>query len=220
MDKKTIYDRTLNCRYYNGEEKCPDGINEMFWGYEQSWVLGHHEHWDMEKEDLKRLGLEYFEATDGTPYEIKCLLFNRYAHWIGIHDNGESFLKWYIDTYQKPRLTNRQRRALHRKEKLIKSCRLYKGEEKNPYEGTDLQMTWYYEQCWVENLSNSYTNAEVGRNECKHWGLEDLHKKYGVPRSLIGLLVNRYIHWHTLGPDVHIEYFRDWFENVYMKFGN
>ena len=28
----------LDCRYYNGEEDPPEGINELMWGYEEAWV--------------------------------------------------------------------------------------------------------------------------------------------------------------------------------------
>lgn len=197
MDESSIHERILDCRYYGGEDRAPEGINEMFWGYECGWANHmHQDNWDCEKQSLKRLGLENFEPDDGTPYSLKCLLFNRYCHWIGIYDKGQSFLKWYREQYQSPRKTNRQRRYESRKEQLIKRCRFYKGEEECPFENEKDSHFWLYESIWVDKLSQSYTYADKFRNELLPYNnIRAFAKEHGLPSSFIGLLVNRDIHW-------------------------
>lgn len=188
----------------------------MFWHYERGWANGHHENWETERDDLKRLGLSgWLYKEDGTDPDFKCLLFNRYCHWIGLHGGTDSFLKWYEEYYVKPSLTNRQRRANARRPKLIAMCRYYKGEIDNPFKGTEDEMIWYYESCWVEQLSESYENAKFMRIEVGN-NFDDVAEKYKVPRSLIGLFLNRYQHWHCMG-EVNLEYFRDWLLYSYLK---
>lgn len=216
MDKRIRHERILSCRYYNGESQAPEGIDNMFWGYECGWANGKHDNWDTEKEDIKRLGLlEWLYKDDGTDPDFKCLLFNRYCHWIGLYGQTDSFLRWYNEQYVKPRLTNRQRRANERRPKLISKCRYYKGESENPFEGTPDQMTWYYEKCWVEELSASYENAKPFRWEAKNY-FDEIAEKYNVPRSLIGLFLNRYEHWSCMG-EVNVELFKEWLLYNYLK---
>ena len=112
-------------------------------------------------------------------------------------------------------LTNRQPRAKERRPKLIEQCRYYKGEKENPYIGTEDQMNWYYESCWVEQLSESYENARSYRYEVGNI-FDDIAGKYHIPRSLIGLFLNRYEHWCCMG-EVNLEYFREWLLQSYLK---
>lgn len=217
MDKKLRHDRILSCRYYTGDDKEPDdNKTSMFWHYERGWANGQNDSWETEREELKRLGLsEWLHKDDGTDPDFKCLLFNRYCHWIGLYGGTDGFLKWYEEDYVNLSLTNRQRRAKERRPGLIARCRYYKGEKKNPYKGTEDEMKWYYESCWVDQLSESFENAKPLRNEIGN-KFEDIAEKYNVPRSLIGLFLNRYEHWHSYG-EVNLEYFRDWLLYGYLK---
>ena len=94
------------CRYYKGEEFCPEDIskdeNESLWYYEQLWV---------KRDELRDekgynttgyidYGLKDFNADDGVPITLKALLFNRYCHWSGGYGNDvEGFKKWYKKYY-------------------------------------------------------------------------------------------------------------------------
>lgn len=217
MNKHLSHERILSCRYYNGEEIDPfDNKFSMFWNYERGWANGEYENWGTEREDLKRLNLlDWLYNEDGTDPDFKCLLFNRYCHWIGLYGGADEFLKWYEDYYVRPRLTNWQRRANERRLKLITQCRYYKGEKDNPFAGTEDQMKWYYESCWFEQLSESYENARSYRQEAGN-NFDYISKKYNVPRSLVGLLFNRYQHWNCMG-EVNIEYFRERLIKGYLK---
>lgn len=195
MNNRLKHERMLDCRYYNGEEKPPDHEFALFWDYERGWVNGKYEQWDTEKRDLKRLGLENFEPNDGTQYDFKCLLFNRYYHW-NYGCEPMEFLSWYRNQYQKPRQTNRQRRYLSRKEKLLKSCRFYNGEEVCQYHDDNDIHFWKYEKIWVERLSSSYKHAENWRSELMPYKkIQDFVKKHNLSSSYIGLLINRDLHW-------------------------
>lgn len=195
MDKKLRHERILDCRYYNGEDNPPNDEYALFWNYERGWANGEHEGWEGEKRELKSLGLENFEPNDGTQYDFKCLLYNRYCHWSYGFD-PEDFLAWYINKYQKPRMTNRQRRYLHRKAKLLKMCRFYKGEEDCPYKEEKDVHFWKYEMIWVDRLSRSYTYADKWRDELiPYKKIQAYIKEQGLPSSYIGLLVNRDLHW-------------------------
>ena len=113
-------DLIRQCRYYRGEEVCPysdnnDNRDEMFWFYERIWVdrmcvveqdeegLG-VDVLRSNTEEYKYLGLEDFEADDGTPITLKAILLNRLFHW---HEycTVEDFKKWYVDEYR-----NRERK--------------------------------------------------------------------------------------------------------------
>ncbi|MDE6266086.1 MAG: hypothetical protein K2M07_01885 [Muribaculaceae bacterium] len=113
MMKPEVYDRILDCRYYNGENNPPAETNTMFWNYEHLWARGTDRDWECEKDQLKQLGLwEWLHNNDGTPAALKCLLFNRYCHWIGLYGQPEGFIRWYSENYVEPALTNRQRKAI------------------------------------------------------------------------------------------------------------
>lgn len=101
--------------------------------------------------------------------------------------------------------------------KLIERCRYYKykGESENPLKGTPDEMKWYYESCWVEQLSQIYSNAKAFRYEVGHH-FDDIAEKYDVPRSRIGLFLDRYEHWSCMG-EVHLDLFREWLLYEYLK---
>ena len=216
IDKQHRYERILDCRYYNGEDNPPSEINASFWHYECDWANGFHDNWDAEVKELTDLGLvQWLYDDDGTQPDFKCLLFNRYCHWVGMYEGTDGFLRWYADNYVRPRLTNRQRRAEERKPKLIAKCRYYKGEKENPFKNTDDEMKWYYESCWVNQLSDSYRNARQYLYEAGNQ-FDDIAEKYKVPRSLIGLFLNRYEYWACFGT-VDIDAFRSWLIYSYLK---
>lgn len=197
MDKKLKHERILDCRYYNGKGSAPNNEYALFWEYEQGWANGKYEGWESEKQDILHLGLEHWlYEEDGTHPDFKCLLFNRFCHWIGLYVGPEEFVKWYRESYVLPRLTNRQRRYLQRKEKLLKKCQFYKGEEDCPYKDSKDEHFWKYEKIWVDRLSRSYTNADIWRNELTSYkNIQSFVKEHGLPSSYIGLLVNRDLHW-------------------------
>lgn len=91
--------------------------------------------------------------------DFKCLLFNRYCHWIGMYGGSEEFVRWYHENYVFPRQTNRQRRYLQRKKELLKMCRFYKGEEEEecPYKDPKDVHFWKYEKIWVIDSLNHIT---------------------------------------------------------------
>lgn len=94
------------CRYYKGEEECPESIkrqhNQSLWYYEQVWATVEM-HRDENGGDVLgyiHYGLQDFNADDGTPITLKALLFNRYCHWSGGYGNdAENFKKWYLKYY-------------------------------------------------------------------------------------------------------------------------
>ena len=83
------------------------------WDYERFWV----EEYDKENRRLLFESIRYFvtdlqgfETDDGTPIDLKALLWNRYEHWTS--STLESFKEWYRKYYQS-RPTNRQRVPLN-----------------------------------------------------------------------------------------------------------
>lgn len=100
------------CRYYRGEDDCPQGVSKLLWGYEKSWVefnlraskFGNGADADYLKtieREYNDSGLRYFEMMDDTPASLKALLFNRFCHWDGgsMRHSVEPFKKWYLSSY-------------------------------------------------------------------------------------------------------------------------
>lgn len=105
------------CHYYKGEESVPEGVNELFWGYEKDWVD------TVEREFINNEptcalwnwisqyrsdGLYDFHLTscqlnnlgyDDTPVSLKALLYNRYSHWL--RPDPKKFKTWYKVNYCK-----------------------------------------------------------------------------------------------------------------------
>ena len=95
------------CRYYKGEEENPyKGILANIWDCEKYWL----EEALKDSDYLSELTNEYISAglltwneTDGTPYLLKALLFNRYRHWLGgygLESDVKSFQDWYHNVYR------------------------------------------------------------------------------------------------------------------------
>ena len=104
----------LDCRYYNGEEYPPEGINDLMWGYEEAWVRMVLENnptpqkcldFYTERYDLPSF-LPYEE--DGTPLGIKAILWNRLDHWSYSPADADQFKDWYREHYLKSTKTHRQ----------------------------------------------------------------------------------------------------------------
>lgn len=55
MDKALRHERILDCRYYNGEEEAPSGIDSSFWFYEQLWANNLNYNWEYE-EKIGKIG--------------------------------------------------------------------------------------------------------------------------------------------------------------------
>lgn len=192
----------------------------IFWHYESMWVEmklnGKAPCLDSVMQEYKDYGMDDFATEDGTPYDLKVLLFNRYYHWSGMLDRGGSeFRKFYLNYYQ-PTPTNRERRAESRRPHLIAKCRYYKGEETNPLENTPEGMFWFYEECWVNELSRSYHAGDGWRKVLAFEIGKDFNKEDGVPQSLKGLLLDRYLHWAVMG-SFDKERFIQWYKERYLK---
>lgn len=100
------------CRYYKGEEECPEentkNNNSYLWYYEKMWVENpafRDESFDPDNinfYEYKNAGLIDFNLNDNVPVTLKALLFNRYGHWSGGYENiPEGFKKWYNEFYLK-----------------------------------------------------------------------------------------------------------------------
>lgn len=101
---------------------------------------------------------------------------------------------------------------------LLKSCRYYKGETSNPYEGKDPNkaMMWSYEQMWVRDAERGLSPAD---SETLEWyeayGLNHFSSDDGVPVSLKAFLFNRFMHWQG-GYGMEID--REAFKKFYIKY--
>ena len=93
----------LDCRYYNGEEYPPQGIDELMWGYEQAWVR-------MVLENTREFDLPNLlpEKEDGTPIGIKAILWNRLDYWSYYPADADCFKQWYNEQYVANTKTHRQ----------------------------------------------------------------------------------------------------------------
>lgn len=107
-------DLILDCRYYNGEESPPEGIDSLMWGYEEAWVR-----MILENNPIPNKCLDYYTKTydlpsilpyeeDGTPVGIKAILWNRLDHWSYYPADAEQFKKWYLENYVAKTKTHRQ----------------------------------------------------------------------------------------------------------------
>lgn len=101
---------------------------------------------------------------------------------------------------------------------LLKSCRFYRGESSNPYEGTDANkaMMWSYEQMWVKSAERGLSPADSETLEdYEAYGLKSFSSDDGVPLSLKAFLFNRFLHWQG-GNGMEID--RDNFKQFYLRY--
>lgn len=81
MTGKEIIGSPLRCcRFYKGEEACPEGLGQdekMLWFYESCWVRSGASNDCIAEYDA--YGLGDFCNDDPVPKSLKALLFNRYS---------------------------------------------------------------------------------------------------------------------------------------------
>ena len=104
----------LDCRYYNGEETYPEGIDSLMWGYEEAWVR-----MVLENDPTLQKWIDYYTKEyalpsilpyeeDGTPIGLKAILWSRLDHWSYSPANADSFKDWYHERYVANTKTHRQ----------------------------------------------------------------------------------------------------------------
>lgn len=101
---------------------------------------------------------------------------------------------------------------------LLKSCRFYRGESSNPYEGMDADkaMLWSYEQMWVKSAERGLSPADPETLEdYEAYGLKSFSADDGVPLSLKAFLFSRFLHWQG-GYGMEID--RDNFKQFYLRY--
>ncbi|MCM1168911.1 MAG: hypothetical protein NC324_03140 [Bacteroides sp.] len=91
------------CRYYNGDEHCPDDVHPMFWSIERHWVKAKmknpklkDEDWYVMKEYIED-GFEDFSKDDDTPIVIKAMLYEWNQKLSGF--NRENTIKRFPQLY-------------------------------------------------------------------------------------------------------------------------
>ncbi len=104
------------------------------------------------------------------------------------------------------------------KEDYIRQCRYFKGEEINPFEGTDKSMLWFYEQKWCEFAIEDPAYLDGCVEEYKRFGLTDFSTNDNTPISLKAIFLNRYRHWGG-GYDAESDRkgFKEWYQNYYLQ---
>lgn len=100
------------------------------------------------------------------------------------------------------------------KNDLIEFCRIYKGEDTNPYEGGNQALFWEYEKSWVHHyLSGQHFTEEISEYVGNGLAMFSLHD--GVPMSLKALLFNRYA--RTAYAMIYaVEPFKEFYTNEYL----
>ena len=104
----------LDCRYYNGEDEAPEGIDSLMWGYEEAWVR-----FVLTNNPTPQKCIEYYSnrydlpnllpyEEDCTPLGIKAILWNRLDHWSYYPADADAFKKWYLEKYVANTKTHRQ----------------------------------------------------------------------------------------------------------------
>ena len=94
------------CRYYHGEETCPESIKQLpagegIWFYEMKWVEFKLNGKDFQLwlDEYNAYGMSDFSTHDGVPVSLKAILFNRYYKDGFMERGGEHFRQWYLETY-------------------------------------------------------------------------------------------------------------------------
>ena len=199
MNKEELQKR---CKYYG-----IDQTNSIFSAYEEKWIdlmMNDSEQLNSYVQYYIRTGLEHFNEHDNTPIGIKAILWNRYES----HDlmpTFEGFADWYSRQYIEKSPVE-----------LIKYCRYYKGEKKNPFIkfGNDSHILWNLEKYWV----NAYSNGgNIVLSECldeyKLANLTDFCSNDSTHITYKALLFNRY------GKNCYsLSHAADSFKKLYTKY--
>ena len=105
-------------------------------------------------------------------------------------------------------------------EDLLKHCRYYHGEKKNPYEGKDQNkaMLWEYEEIWMHEYHRDTPACDFFDEMLDEYdaaGLSDFRADDGVPVTLKALLFNRYAKTANSMADA-VEPFKKFYEKYYQ----
>ncbi len=96
------------------------------------------------------------------------------------------------------------------REKLLKSCRYYKGQAENPFKDSRSAL-WSLERDWVKMAESASTLLDEYL-EGLRLALPDLAKSTDVHPSLVALLYDRYTHFGGTASG-----FPAWFARNYPK---
>jgi len=94
-------------------------------------------------------------------------------------------------------------------EDLMHFCRYYKGEERNPYEGTQNEIYWRCEYYWVALTMNSADFSNMIHAYLQA-GLMDFGLNDGTSDTLKALLFNRYCQYNEMAD---VDGFKKWYTN-------
>lgn len=89
------------CKYYKGEEECPDGVPFTSWECEEMYVrhmaIGDKDFFKSDVDFYCNLGLDkVLELNDDNPIEVKALMFERFCH---NSDNDPELLAKYFPKF-------------------------------------------------------------------------------------------------------------------------
>ena len=88
------------CRYYHGEDECPDnleGIQTTFWSMEQAWIKS-AKNTDWEDSIIAEFLIDFpdgFKDLD-IPLGLKAIISDQYQHWCSGKDGVEDYLISYL----------------------------------------------------------------------------------------------------------------------------
>ena len=96
-----------------------------------------------------------------------------------------------------------------RKEDLLKLCRYYKGEKKNPFMGSAKESFWKYEEFWCNLTENSASFSKM-IDDYLRAGLRTFCEYDGTPVTLKALLYNRFCNSNEM---VNADDFKRWYKD-------
>ena len=104
------------------------------------------------------------------------------------------------------------------KNELLKICRYYHGENKDPFRDNDRSMLWMYEKSWVMSCLKDKNDKTIRDyiDEYVTIGLATFRVLDGVPTSLKALLFNRYARMYQSLADAS-EPFKKFYEKYYPE---
>lgn len=106
------------------------------------------------------------------------------------------------------------------KDNLLKFCKYYKGEENDPFEGSDQNksMLWFYERAWVHEMSNDSKDLSIYIEEYIRHGLRTFELFNNIPLTLKALLFNRFARTFQSMAEA-VEPFKTFYIEYYTKKG-
>lgn len=101
---------------------------------------------------------------------------------------------------------------------LLRFCRYYRGEPKNPYEGRDQNKSafWDYERFWVLEASKREPNFSEVLDNYIACGLNNFSFNDGVPMTLKALLFDRYAKT-AISMREAAEHFKEFYVREYLS---